>query len=89
MTRISTLNIPRKIIPLVWAILVFLIQVILPWCIANLGVRHGWYSDMPSNVNLLGLIPVTAGVAGDFCLLSSGTNCLLFWFPVRGSSFGN
>jgi protein-S-isoprenylcysteine O-methyltransferase Ste14 len=56
-------EIPRWAVPLVWAILVFTIQILLPWVIAKLGPRFGWSGPVPGNWNLVGLIAVAIGLA--------------------------
>ena len=55
--------IPRWAVPLVWAILVFAIQILLPWVIAKLGPRFGWAGAVPGRWNLVGLIAVAIGLA--------------------------
>jgi protein-S-isoprenylcysteine O-methyltransferase Ste14 len=35
--------------------------VALPWVLSSLSVRHGWVAERPGLLNLIGLIPVTAG----------------------------
>jgi protein-S-isoprenylcysteine O-methyltransferase Ste14 len=57
------LIIPRWAVPLVWAILVFAIQILLPWAIAKLGPGFGWSGGAPGNWNLAGLIAVAIGLA--------------------------
>jgi protein-S-isoprenylcysteine O-methyltransferase Ste14 len=55
-------SIPRRAVPLVWAILVFAIQILLPWVIAKLGIRFGWSGSGPGNWNLVGIIAVAIGL---------------------------
>jgi hypothetical protein len=55
--------IPRRAVPLTWAILVFAIQILLPWIIAKLGPRFGWSGSVPGNWNFVGLIAVAIGLA--------------------------
>jgi protein-S-isoprenylcysteine O-methyltransferase Ste14 len=57
------LILPRWAIPLVWAVLVLAIQILLPWAIAKLGPRFGWFEAAPDMWNLAGLIPVAIGLA--------------------------
>ena len=54
---------PRWAVPLVWAILLFAMQILLPWAIAKLGPRFGWFGGVPRNWNLDGLIAVAIGLA--------------------------
>jgi len=54
---------PRWAIPLVWAVLVLVILVVLPWAVAKLGPRYGWSQAVPTTWNLTGLIGVTIGLA--------------------------
>jgi len=57
---------PRWAVPLVWAVLVLLIQVLLPWGISRLGPSFGWSEVAPGNWNLAGLIPIAIGL-GLYC----------------------
>jgi protein-S-isoprenylcysteine O-methyltransferase Ste14 len=54
---------PRWAIPLVWAVLVGLILVLVPWAVARLGPRYGWSQAVPATWNLTGLIAVAFGLA--------------------------
>ncbi|MBN1579873.1 MAG: isoprenylcysteine carboxylmethyltransferase family protein [Anaerolineae bacterium] len=54
---------PRWAIPLVWAVLVLMILVVLPWAVAKLGPRYGWSQAVPATWNLAGLIAVAIGLA--------------------------
>lgn len=54
---------PRWAIPLVWGMIVFLIQVLLPWLVAKIGPRFGWSEEMPAAWNFIGLIGVAAGLS--------------------------
>lgn len=56
------LVLPRWAVPLVWAVLVLAIQVLLPWVIARIGPRLGWSESGPGNWNVIGLLPVAAGL---------------------------
>jgi len=38
----GSLKIPRRIIPLYWAAMVLVIQVLLPWLVGQIGPRFGW-----------------------------------------------
>ena len=72
---------PRWVIPLVWAVLVGVILVVLPWAVAKLGPRYGWSPAFPATWNLVGLVAVAAG-------LTLYVWCLVFHFksyraPVR------
>ena len=57
------LLLPRWAIPLVWAVIVLVIQILLPWVIAKLGPRLGWSQLTPAWWNLGGLIAVVIGLA--------------------------
>ena len=75
------LALPRWAIPIVWAVLVLVILVVLPWAIARLGPRYGWSQAVPATWNLAGLFVVAPG-------LGLYAWCLVFHFksyraPVR------
>jgi len=53
---------PRWAIPPVWAVLVGLILVVVPWALSRLGPRYGWAQGGPAVWNLLGLISVAPGL---------------------------
>jgi protein-S-isoprenylcysteine O-methyltransferase Ste14 len=57
------LMLPRWAIPLVWAVIVLVIQILLPWAIAKLGPGFGWSQLAPGWWNLTGLIAVAIGLA--------------------------
>jgi protein-S-isoprenylcysteine O-methyltransferase Ste14 len=57
------LALPRWAIPVVWAVLVLVILVVLPWAVAKLGPRYGWSQAVPATWNLTGLIAVAIGFA--------------------------
>lgn len=57
------LSIPRWAAPLVWAAIVLVIQILLPWAVARLAPRIGWFQLAPSWWNLAGLVAVAAGLA--------------------------
>jgi protein-S-isoprenylcysteine O-methyltransferase Ste14 len=67
------LLLPRWAIPLVWAVIVLIIQVLLPWAIAKFGPRFCWTQLTPDWWNLTGLIAVVVGLA-------LYTWCLVFHF---------
>jgi protein-S-isoprenylcysteine O-methyltransferase Ste14 len=56
-------TLPRWAIPLVWAVTVFLIQVLLPWIVAKFGPRLGWLKQSPGSWNFIGLIAVAVGLS--------------------------
>jgi protein-S-isoprenylcysteine O-methyltransferase Ste14 len=67
------LALPRWAIPLVWAILVGLILIVVPWTVSRLGPRYGWSEAVPASWNLAGLVAVAAG-------LTLYVWCLVFHF---------
>ena len=63
------LILPRWAIPFVWAVIVLVIQIHLPWAVAKLGPRFGWSQLVPTWWNLMGLIAVAIGLASyAWCL---------------------
>jgi protein-S-isoprenylcysteine O-methyltransferase Ste14 len=56
------LILPRWAIPFVWALLVYAIQILLPWAIAKIGPRFGWSESAPGKWNVTGLILVVIGL---------------------------
>ena len=56
------LLLPRWAIPPVWAVIVLVIQILLPWAIARLGPRFGWSQLAPASWNFTGLILVAIGL---------------------------
>jgi len=67
------LLLPKQAVPFVWAILVLIIQVLLPWAVAQIGSRIGWTQQHPAWWNLTGLIAVAIG-------LGLYTWCLVFHY---------
>jgi len=64
------LRLPRPAIPFVWAVIVLVIQILLPWAIAQIGPRFGWPQQTPTWWNLAGLIAVATGlVLYAWCLV--------------------
>ena len=64
------LSLPRLVIPFVWAVIVLVIQILLPWAIAKLGPRFGGSQRMPMWWNLSGLVVVATGlVLYAWCLV--------------------
>lgn len=57
------LNIPKKVVPLVWLIIVLVIMVLLPWAVSKIGPRWGWSQMTPAWWNLAGLVAVVFGLA--------------------------
>jgi len=53
---------PKGAVPFVWAFIVLVIQVLLPWGCARIGPRLGWAQGAPAWWNLTGLIPVAIGL---------------------------
>jgi protein-S-isoprenylcysteine O-methyltransferase Ste14 len=56
------LLLPKWAVPLVWAGIVLVIQVLLPWVVATIGPRFGWSQQIPLWWNLTGLIAVAVGL---------------------------
>jgi protein-S-isoprenylcysteine O-methyltransferase Ste14 len=73
------LILPRWLIPLVWAVIVLVIQILLPWAVAKIGPRFGWSQPTPDWWNLTGLIAVVIGIA---CYVW----CLVFHFKSYRTS---
>lgn len=69
----SGVTLPLWAIPLVWAALVLIIQVFLPWGVAKVGPRFGWSPAAPGQCNFIGLVVATIGLA-------LYTWCLVFHF---------
>ena len=56
------LLLPRRLIPLVWAVIILILHILLPWVVARIGPRFGWSQQNPSWWNLVGLLAATTGV---------------------------
>lgn len=56
------LLLPKWMVPFVWAVIVLIIQVFLPWVIARIGPRFGWSGQSPAGWNRIGLIAVAMGL---------------------------
>ncbi len=65
-TSSSRARLPRWTAPIVWAVMVPLVHVALPWGISLLSARHGWVDGRPRLGNLPPLILVMAGIS---CLI--------------------
>lgn len=52
--------------PFVWLVGVPFAHGVIPWAISFLTPRYGWTGNRPGIVNLLGVVPIIAGVA---CLI--------------------
>jgi protein-S-isoprenylcysteine O-methyltransferase Ste14 len=74
-----SLFLPRWAVPLVWGIIVLVIQILLPWVIAKFGVRYGWSQGTPEVWNLIGLTAVVIGI-------SLYAWCLSFHFKTYSES---
>lgn len=59
----SGVSLPRWAIPLVWAVIVLVIQILMPWAIAKIGPRFGWFDLSPSVWNYIGLLAVAVGLS--------------------------
>ena len=56
------LILPKWAVPIVWAVIVLVIMVFLPWVVAKIGPRFGWTQQTPAWWNLTGLVAVTLGL---------------------------
>ena len=56
------LILPRQAVPFVWAIIVLVIMVLLPWAVARIGPRFGWSQQTPAWWNRIGLVAVAIGL---------------------------
>jgi protein-S-isoprenylcysteine O-methyltransferase Ste14 len=56
------MNLPKKLVPFVWAILVLVILVFLPWIAAQVGYQLGWPLRTLVWWNFMGLIVVAIGL---------------------------
>jgi protein-S-isoprenylcysteine O-methyltransferase Ste14 len=62
---------PRWAIPLVWAGIVLVIQILLPLVVAQIGHRFGWSNLSPGVWNYIGLIVAGAGLSlYAWCLMN-------------------
>lgn len=73
------LTLPKKMVPIVWAVIVLVIMVLLPWVVATIGPRLGWSQMTPTWWNLAGLIFVAIG-------LGLYAWCLVFHYQSYRSS---
>jgi protein-S-isoprenylcysteine O-methyltransferase Ste14 len=63
------LILPRWTIPFVWAVIVLVIHILLPWVVSRPGPRFGWSHSVPTLWNLAGLIAAAIGLASyAWCL---------------------
>jgi protein-S-isoprenylcysteine O-methyltransferase Ste14 len=58
--------------PLVWLVAIPVVHGVVPWAISLLGPRYGWANGSPAVWNLMGLVPVAAGVMVLFWLMALG-----------------
>ena len=65
-------GIPRHLAFVLFPPLFVVAHGVLPWAISRLGARYGWTDGNPAVWNLLGLVPVAAGVMA------------LVWLTVNG-----
>jgi protein-S-isoprenylcysteine O-methyltransferase Ste14 len=62
-------HIPKWTVPLVWSVIVLVIQILLPWVISNLGLRFGWSQQTPALWNFTGILAIIIGlVMYGWCL---------------------
>jgi protein-S-isoprenylcysteine O-methyltransferase Ste14 len=71
--------IPKWAVPLVWSIIVLVIQILLPWVVARIMPRFGWHQQSPAYFNWLGLGAVFIG-------LGLYAWCLAFHFKTYSNS---
>ena len=80
MSTPRTFTIPRwaalALGPFVFLVAMPLIHGVLPWAMSLFGHRYGWEAGQPALWNLLGFIPVSAGVI------------VLLWLLILGLSVG-
>ena len=57
------LHFPRWVAPINWGVAFPLAHGVLPWSISLHSVRHGWSGGLPGGWNLIGILPVGAGLA--------------------------
>ncbi len=66
--RFARVSISRRmafiLAPIAWLVAIPLGHGVVPWAISLLTPHYGWTANRPGIWNLLGLIPVVAGVAG-------------------------
>jgi len=56
------LFLPRRLIPIIWAVIILIIHILLPGAIARIGPRFGWTQQDPGWWNLAGLVTAIIGV---------------------------
>jgi protein-S-isoprenylcysteine O-methyltransferase Ste14 len=78
-TNSNKVFLPRWAVPLIWAVIVLVIQVLLPWAASKLGPRLGWDELTAGSWNFTGLLLVAIG-------LMSYAWCLVFHFRTYASS---
>jgi len=61
---------PKRIPRWLAYVLFAIIWGVLPWAVSLLSPRYGWAAGRPGFWNLLGLIPLLAGIAGSFWALA-------------------
>jgi protein-S-isoprenylcysteine O-methyltransferase Ste14 len=57
------LHFPRWVAPINWGVAFPLAHAVLPWSISLHSVRHGWSGGLPGGWNLIGFLPIGAGLA--------------------------
>jgi protein-S-isoprenylcysteine O-methyltransferase Ste14 len=73
------LLIPKWAVPIVWAAIVLVIQILLPWAISMFWPRFGWSQATSALWNIAGLVAVVLG-------LTLYAWCLAFHFRSHQSS---
>ena len=60
-TRVS---LPRWTAPIIWLVGIGFVHGVIPWGISLIAYQHGWTEGRAGRWNLLGVIPLVAGIAG-------------------------
>jgi len=68
-TNISNNGQPKRIPRWLAYVLFVIIWGVVPWALSLLTPRYGWVAGRPGFWNLLGLIPLVAGIAGSLWTL--------------------
>ncbi len=58
----TKVSLPRWTVPIVWVVGISLAHGVIPWAVSLVTCRYGWAEGRPGTWNLLGMIPVVAGI---------------------------